>query len=116
MKTFKSPRVGKAQLVVAVARKTRMVRADVLDVVNAVVDEIAAALARHDTVTLAGLGSFVPKVRKGGIGRALDRTRTPGAGFRLPDRLTLKFIPADPIKRALSRSASIVPQRFDSAS
>jgi integration host factor subunit beta len=42
---------------------------DVENIVNAIFDEIAAALARSDRVELRGFGSFSVKVRKARTGR-----------------------------------------------
>ena len=60
----------KSQLVFNVAgRLLQIRRRDVEKAIDAVLDEIVAALARKDRVELRGFGAFSAKVRAGRIGR-----------------------------------------------
>jgi nucleoid DNA-binding protein len=60
--------VNKAELIEAVAKVT-CTKAEAGNAVNAVIDNIAKALKKGDTVTLVGFGTFSVKKRKARIGR-----------------------------------------------
>ena len=75
--------VIKSQLMLRVASQNpHLFNRDVAKVVDAVLDEIVAALARGDRVELRGFGSFSVKVREGRIGR---NPKT-GATVQVPER------------------------------
>ena len=60
----------KSQLMLRVASQNpHLFQRDVEKVVDAVLDEIVAALARGDRVELRGFGTFAVKVREGRVGR-----------------------------------------------
>jgi integration host factor subunit beta len=60
----------RSELVQRVADKNlHLHRSDVEKVVNAVLEEVKAALARRDRVELRGFGSFTVKVRSARTGR-----------------------------------------------
>lgn len=60
--------MNKAELIEAVAKVT-CTKAEAGNAVNAVIDNIAKALKKGDTVTLVGFGTFSVKKRKARIGR-----------------------------------------------
>jgi nucleoid DNA-binding protein len=60
--------VNKAELIEAVAKVT-CTKAEAGNAVNAVIDNIAKALKKGDSVTLVGFGTFSVKKRKARIGR-----------------------------------------------
>jgi nucleoid DNA-binding protein len=60
--------VNKAELIEAVAKIT-CTKAEAGNAVNAVIDNIAKALKKGDSVTLVGFGTFSVKKRKARIGR-----------------------------------------------
>ena len=60
----------KSELVQAIAeRNPHLYQRDVENIVNAILDEITAALARGDRVELRGFGAFSVKNRPARIGR-----------------------------------------------
>ena len=60
----------KSQLIPRIAgQNTHLFQRDVEKIIDAVLDEIVAALARSDRVELRGFGSFSVKVREGRVGR-----------------------------------------------
>jgi DNA-binding protein HU-beta len=60
--------MNKAELIEAVA-KTTCTKVEAANAVNAVIDTIAKALKKGDSVTLVGFGTFSVKKRKARIGR-----------------------------------------------
>ncbi len=60
--------MNKAELIEAVAKIT-CTKAEAGNAVNAVIDNIAKALKKGDSVTLVGFGTFSVKKRKARIGR-----------------------------------------------
>ncbi|HAD81362.1 MAG: DNA-binding protein HU [Candidatus Edwardsbacteria bacterium RIFOXYD12_FULL_50_11] len=60
--------MNKAELIEAVAKVT-CTKAEAGNAVNAVIDNIAKALKKGDSVTLVGFGTFSVKKRKARIGR-----------------------------------------------
>jgi len=60
--------VNKAELIEAVAKVT-CTKAEAGNAVNAVIENIAKALKKGDSVTLVGFGTFSVKKRKARIGR-----------------------------------------------
>lgn len=67
----------KVELINAVAERTQLAKKDAAAVVDAVFDEIAAALSRGDRVQVVGFGTF--EVRQ----RAARRGRNPQTGQEL---------------------------------
>ena len=60
----------KSQLILRIAgQNPHLFQRDVEKMVDAVLDEIVAALARGDRVELRGFGAFSVKVREGRVGR-----------------------------------------------
>jgi integration host factor subunit beta len=63
-------------------RNPHLFQRDVEKVMNALLDQIIAALARGDRIELRGFGTFTPKVREGRVGR---NPRT-GAKVDVPEK------------------------------
>ncbi len=61
--------MNKAELVAAIAAKTKLSKANVGKVVDAFIETIKKALHKKDRVQLIGLGSFLVRSRKARIGR-----------------------------------------------
>ena len=77
----------KSQLMLRIAAQNpHLHRVNVERIVNAILDEMVAAMVRGDRVELRGFGTFVAKLRKGRVGR---NPKT-GAEVEVPD----KAIPA----------------------
>ncbi len=69
---------------------------------NAILDEIIAALARGDRVELRGFGAFAAKVREGRVGR---NPRT-GAKVHVPEKKIPHFKPGHEIRKRLNPDAT----------
>ncbi|GGJ10228.1 transcriptional regulator [Alicyclobacillus cellulosilyticus] len=61
--------MNKAELVQAIAERTRIAKKDVADVVDVMMDVIAETLARGDKVQLVGFGHFEIRERRARKGR-----------------------------------------------
>jgi DNA-binding protein HU-beta len=89
--------VNKNELIDAVAERTGLAKSDAARAVEAVLGSVTDALRRGDTVSLAGFGAFVAKVRAARTGRnprtgeaiAIAASRAPAfkAGKALKDAL-----------------------------
>lgn len=80
--------MNKTELAAAVADKADISKEKANEVVTAITDEITAALAREDTVSLIGFGSFVRRsraARKGKnpqTGEEIDIKASNSVGFK----------------------------------
>src|SRR3954466_14959374 len=77
----------KSELVARIAEHNpHLYQRDVENIVNAILDEIVAALARGDRVELRGFGAFSVKHRRGrgGVARAAGGGRRGGGGAAPP--------------------------------
>jgi len=91
--------VIKSQLVLNIAGQLRHMRnRDVEKVVNAILDEIVAALARSGRVEVRGFGSFSVKVRGGRLG---GNPKT-GVTVHVPERRVAAFRPSKEMSRRLN--------------
>ena len=89
--------MNKNELIDAVAERTGLAKSDAARAVEAVLGSVTDALRRGDTVSLAGFGAFVAKVRAARTGRnprtgeaiAIAASRAPAfkAGKALKDAL-----------------------------
>jgi integration host factor subunit beta len=95
--------VIKSQLILRLAGHTpHLFHRDVEKVVNAILGEIVAALARGDRVELRGFGTFAAKIREGRIGR---NPRT-GAKVHVPEKKIPHFKPGHEIGKRLNPGAA----------
>jgi integration host factor subunit beta len=92
--------VLKSELILRLAgHNPHLFQRDVDKVMNAVLDEIVAALARGDTVELRGFGTFAVKVHEARIGR---NPRT-GATVHVPERVFVLFRPGHEMRKRINR-------------
>ena len=97
----------KSELVVRlIVQNPHLFQRDVQKVVDAVLDEIVAALTRGDRVELRGFGSFSVKVREGRVGR---NPRT-GVTVHVPEKRIPCFRPGEPIRKRLNPDAAEPPE------
>ena len=87
-----------AQVGVCVSANNTALLANTLIAVNAILDEIVAAMARGDRVELRDFGAFVVKVRAARVGR---NPKT-GAQVHVPARVTAAFKPGKEIRKRLN--------------
>ena len=89
----------KSELVQRIAEHNpHLYQRDVENIVNAILDEIVAALARGDRVELRGFGAFSVKHRPARAGR---NPRT-GAAIKIKAAKVPKFRPGKALKDALN--------------
>jgi integration host factor subunit beta len=91
--------VLKSELILHLAdQNPHLFQRDAEKVVNAILDEIVAALTRGDRVELRGFGTFAVKVREGRVGR---NPKT-GTLVHVPERKFTLFKPGRGIQRRLN--------------
>jgi integration host factor subunit beta len=95
--------VIKSELILRLAgHNPHLFQRDLEKVVDAILNEILAALARGDRVELRGFGTFSVKVREGRIGR---NPRT-GAAVQVPEKNIPYFRQGQPIQKRLNTGAA----------
>ena len=88
----------KAELIEDIAKRSKLTRAEVKQVLEAFTASVTASLKRGEKVRLVGFGSFSPVERAGGIGR---NPRT-GAKVRVPASRSARFHIGEALKSALN--------------
>lgn len=89
----------KSQLMLNLAAQNPyLFQRDVQRVVDAILDEIVAALVRGDRVELRGFGTFAVKVREGRIGR----NPRSGATVRVPQKRIPYFRQSHEMRKRLN--------------
>jgi integration host factor subunit beta len=92
----------KSELVQKIAEQNpQLYQRDVENIVNAILDEIVAALARGDRVELRGFGAFSVKARNARIGR---NPRT-GAHVEVEDKVVPFFKTGKEMRERLNKGA-----------
>jgi integration host factor subunit beta len=95
--------VIKSELILRIAgHNPHLFQRDVEKLVDAVLDEIVAALARGDRVELRGFGAFSVKLRGGRVGR---NPKT-GAKVHVPDKNIPVFRPSKEIHKRLNSAVA----------
>ncbi|HZJ95889.1 MAG TPA: HU family DNA-binding protein [Thiopseudomonas sp.] len=89
----------KPELVAAVADKTDISKEQAGQVLNAILDEITAALAENDTVTLIGFGSFSQRHR----GARTGRNPQTGEPLEIKASNTVAFKPGKQLREAVNQ-------------
>jgi nucleoid DNA-binding protein len=90
------------KMVIEVASRARVSRYRARIVVDALISTLTSALERGEPVSIARLGSFQPHFREGRPGR---NPKT-GEPHPIPASTTVKFRPAEPMRRAVNRRRS----------
>jgi nucleoid DNA-binding protein len=78
----------KRDIVVRISEETGLIQAQVFEVVQKTLDQIAEALAKGDKVELRNFGVFDVKIRKARVGRNPNRPET---DVPIPARAMVKF-------------------------
>ncbi len=99
--------MNKAELVAAVAQKAGISKAVAEKALKGVVDAISEALARGESVSLVGFGSFSVQQRAARKGR---NPRT-GARITIPARKVPKFSPGKTLKDLVAGQKKAVPKK-----
>ncbi|QLA16153.1 DNA-binding protein [Desulfolutivibrio sulfoxidireducens] len=87
----------KADLVVKIAEKTKMTKADAERALNAFLESVEATLVADGKLTLTGFGTFAVDERKARTGR---NPRT-GAEITIPASKVVKFRPGKLLKEVI---------------
>jgi DNA-binding protein HU-beta/integration host factor subunit alpha len=90
--------ITKRDLVFRISNETGLKQADVMDVVQKTLDEIASAVAQGNTVELRNFGVFEVKVREARVGR---NPRAPETDVIIPQRAVVKFKPGKEMREAV---------------
>lgn len=87
----------KPELAGKIADQTQLTRAQAHEVITAFTDQVSAAMARGETVALAGFGSFNVRERQARTGR---NPRT-GEALQIPAHKTVGFRPGKAFREAI---------------
>lgn len=87
----------KADLVVKIAEKANLTKADAERALNSFLDTVEGTLVKDGKLTLTGFGTFVVDERKARVGR---NPRT-GAEIKIPATKVVKFRPGKILKDAV---------------
>ena len=88
----------KPELVAAIAEKTDISKEQAGRVLNAILQEVTAALSNNDTVTLGGFGSFAQRHR----GARTGKNPQTGEALTIKASNTVAFKPGKQLKEAVS--------------
>lgn len=94
--------MNKAQIINSVSNKTGVNKPIVEEVITSVVDEIIAQMAKGESVTFAGFGTFSPKERHARMG---VNPLKPTERIQMPATIVPKFKAGKTLKDALKASA-----------
>ncbi len=90
--------MNKAELIEAIAKEAELTKADAERVLTATIAAIVKAVAKGDTVTLIGFGSFKPVKRAARAGR----NPATGAAIKIAATTTPKFTAGATFKAAVA--------------
>ena len=90
------------------AKGHELTQQDVLEVVQALIDEITDSLAKGDAVVMRNFGAFQVREMKAKIGR---NPKNPGKDVPIPARAAVKFKPGKEMKEKVATSLQIIRER-----
>lgn len=91
--------ITRADLANAVSQQVKISRAEAADLIDQILEEIAAALERGESVRISSFGAFEVRVKKERVGR------NPKTGEEVPieARRVVSFKPSDVLKRYINK-------------
>ena len=92
--------VTKRELVTKLSNKTGLGQADVLNVLETLLETVTGELAQGNTVVMRNFGSFQVREMKGKVGR---NPKNPGLDMKIPARAVVKFKPGKEMKEKVAR-------------
>ena len=99
----------KRDIVVRISEETGLIQAQVFEVVQKTLDQIAESLAKGDKVELRNFGVFEVKLRKPRVGR---NPNDPGKDVQIPARAVVKFKAGKEMReQVLGLTAKIAPPK-----
>ena len=88
----------KPELAAAIAEETGLSKTKAQEVLNAVTDQISAALAKNESVSLPGFGNFSIRERSARTGRNPQT----GASINIPASRSVGFKAGKPLREAVN--------------
>jgi nucleoid DNA-binding protein len=92
--------ITKRELVIEIADKTGLTQQQVFNVIQFLVDDITAHLAKNQEVVLRNFGTFEVKVTKPKVGR---NPNDPTKDVPIPARAVVKFKPGKELKEKVAK-------------
>lgn len=92
--------ITKRDLVVEISNKSELTQRQVQEVVQALIDSVAAHLAKNEEVVLRNFGTFLVKRTEAKVGR---NPRKPEVEVKIPARAVVKFKPGKDLNRKVSK-------------
>ncbi len=99
--------VTKRDLVIKLSNKTGIGQAEVLQVIETMMDTITGELASGNAVVMRNFGSFQVREMKGKVGR---NPKNPGQDMKIPPRAIVKFKPGKEMKEKVARILPLIQQ------
>lgn len=90
--------MNKTELIEAIAKSAELTKADAERALNATIDAVVKAVAKGDTVTLVGFGTFKPVKRAARTGR----NPATGAALKIAASTSPKFTAGATFKTAVA--------------
>lgn len=86
----------------------KITQQDVLEVIQALIEEITESLAKGDTVVMRNFGAFQVREMKAKIGR---NPKNPGKDVPIPARAAVKFKPGKEMKEKVATTLKIIREK-----
>ncbi len=99
--------ITKRDLVTKLSNKTGLGQAEVLNVLESMLDTVTGELAKGNSVVIRNFGSFQVREMKGKIGR---NPKNPGQDMQIPPRAVVKFKPGKEMKERVARILPLIQQ------
>jgi len=99
--------VTKRDLVIKLSNKTGLGQADVLKVLETMLETVTGELAKGNTVVMRNFGSFQVREMKGKVGR---NPKNPTRDVKIPPRAIVKFKPGKEMKEKVARILPLIQQ------
>jgi nucleoid DNA-binding protein len=99
--------ITKRDLVTKLSNKTGMGQADVLNVLETLLDTMTGELAKGNSVVIRNFGSFQVREMKGKVGR---NPKNPSQDMKIPPRAVVKFKPGKEMKERVARILPLIQQ------
>lgn len=89
-------------------KEYKITQQDVLEVIQALIEEITESLAQGDTVVMRNFGTFHVREMKAKIGR---NPKNPGKDVPIPARAAVKFKPGKEMKEKVATTLQIIREK-----
>ena len=99
--------VTKRDLVTKLSNTTGLNQADVLNVLETLLDTVTGELAKGNSVVMRNFGSFQVREMKGKVGR---NPKNPGQDMQIPARAVVKFKPGKEMKERVARILPLIQE------